>query len=183
MKQRYKDIGYMATAVAISLQSKARRKKIGAIIVQNTMVNGMSYSHIISEGVNGTRPGSDLPIEIDGATSDYVIHAEDNAILKAEVLGLNLKGATIYITHSPCPNCCNIIASKGITRVVYAGTYKDTSGFKQLNQNNIQIDCIPINEVYDYLHRSTNATVTNFSDYLRYNGFTEQQICDYIKGG
>jgi dCMP deaminase len=44
------------------------------------------------------------------------VHAEANAIIYA---GRDKsRGATLYSTHRPCPDCQKLIAAAGITRVV-----------------------------------------------------------------
>ena len=45
------------------------------------------------------------------------VHAEINALIQASAE--EMKGATIYITCSPCSNCQLAIMNSGITRVVY----------------------------------------------------------------
>ena len=63
-----------------------------------------------------------------GYTHWYVLHAEANAILKVANSTQSCKGATLYITLSPCRECSKLIHQSGIQRVVYLNAYKDTSG-------------------------------------------------------
>jgi len=49
------------------------------------------------------------------------------------------KGATLYITLSPCKECSKLIHQSGITRVVYATAYKDTSGIEFLEKAGIEL--------------------------------------------
>lgn len=51
------------------------------------------------------------------------IHAELNAILYAARNGLSIDGATMYVTLSPCADCCKAIAQSGIKKLVYCETY------------------------------------------------------------
>lgn len=50
-------------------------------------------------------------------------HAEMSAICDAARLGLNVKGATIYVTTFPCHNCAKHIVASGIVRVVFVEPY------------------------------------------------------------
>lgn len=44
------------------------------------------------------------------------IHAEENAILYAR---RDLRGCTMYVTDSPCPNCLRLLAGTGVSQVIY----------------------------------------------------------------
>ena len=47
------------------------------------------------------------------------LHSEVDAICAATRYGVNLRGATIYVTRYPCEACARAIVNSGITRVVY----------------------------------------------------------------
>ena len=72
-------------------------------------------------------------------TSDFVIHAEQNAIFYAARNGLNTEGTSIYVTHAPCPNCAKAIASAGIKRVVYKEEYRDDRGIQFLKDCKVEV--------------------------------------------
>ena len=115
--------------------SHCNRKKVGAIIVKDDM--------IISDGYNGTPSGFDNCCEDDnGETHWYVLHAEANAILKVAKSTNNAKGATLYLTLSPCKDCSKLILQAGITRVVYIRDYKDNSGVSFLISAGIEVNQI-----------------------------------------
>ena len=50
----------------------------------------------------------------------YAVHAEQNAIIQAAKLGVNIDGSTLYCTHQPCILCAKMIVNAGIVRVVLA---------------------------------------------------------------
>lgn len=59
----------------------------------------------------------------------YVCHSELNAILNAR--GINLTGATLYVTLFPCNECSKAIIQSGIKKVIYeSDKYADTDGVK-----------------------------------------------------
>jgi dCMP deaminase len=132
-KQLKYDKAYLKMAQSWSALSHCVRKKVGAIIVKDGM--------IISDGYNGTPAGFDNMCENDqGETHWYVLHAEANAILKVAKSTQNCKGATLYLTLSPCKDCSKLILQSGIKRVVYQHGYKDDAGIAFLKSANIDIE-------------------------------------------
>ena len=53
------------------------------------------------------------------------LHAEQNAIIQAAVLGQSVDGGSIYITHQPCAICSKMIINAGISRIVVREGYPD----------------------------------------------------------
>jgi len=134
-KQLRYDKAYLRMAKEWGKLSHCKRKQVGAIIVKGRM--------IISDGYNGTPTGFENYCEDnDGYTKWYVLHAEANAILKVASSTQSCKGATLYITLSPCKECSKLIHQAGIVRVVYSEAYKDNSGLKFLEKAGVQIDLI-----------------------------------------
>jgi dCMP deaminase len=72
-----------------------------------------------------------------------VLHAEANAILKIARSANDAKGSTLYITLSPCKECCKLILQAGIKRMVYINEYKDTTGLDFLRSAELEIVQIP----------------------------------------
>ena len=181
-KQKYIDLGYLATAFSMALQSKSVRKKVGAILVQQTKTPIGVLNHIVAEGVNGTWSGSnELPEDETGVTRSTVIHAEANAIQKALALSLETCGTTLYITHSPCANCAGLIIKSKIKRVVYCSSYK-VDNTNLLAKNGVEVITVPHQEIAEYQMSSVNKTKTDYSGWLRQCGFTEEQINDKCRG-
>ena len=136
-KQLKYDKAYLRMASEWAKLSYCERRQVGAIIVKDRM--------IISDGYNGTPTGYENICEDDeGYTKWYVLHAEANAILKVAASTQSCKGATLYITLSPCKNCSKLIFQAGITRVVYSTAYKDLSGVEFLEKSGIEINFIPL---------------------------------------
>lgn len=134
-KQLKFDKAYLRIAREWGKLSHCNRKQVGAVIVKDRM--------IISDGYNGTPTGFENPCEDEeGYTKWYVLHAEANAILKVAGSTQSCKGATLYITLSPCKECSKLIYQAGIKRVVYQNGYKDDSGLKFLEKAGVEIDHI-----------------------------------------
>ena len=70
------------------------------------------------------------------------MHAEANAILKVASSTQSCKGATLYITLSPCKECSKLIHQAGIIRVVYQNGYRDDSGLQFLAKAGIELEHI-----------------------------------------
>ena len=131
-KQEKFDRAYLRMAREWGKLSRCKRKQVGAIIVKDRM--------IISDGYNGTPSGFDNDCEDeDGITKWYVLHAEANAILKVASSTQSCRGATLYITLSPCRECSKLIHQAGIIRVVYQNTYKDNSGLDFLDKAGVEL--------------------------------------------
>lgn len=131
-KQQKYDIAYMRMALEWAKLSYCKRRQVGALIVKDKM--------IISDGYNGTPSGFENFCEDeDGYTKWYVLHAEANAILKVASSAQSSKGATLYITMSPCKECSKLIHQAGITRVVYLEKYKDNSGLDFLEKAGVKL--------------------------------------------
>lgn len=131
------DIFYLKMAIEWSKLSYCKRKKVGALIVKNNT--------IISDGYNGTPSGFENICEDEiGNTKWYVLHAEANAILKMAKSTQSCKGATLYVTLSPCKDCSKIIHQAGIIKVIYYDSYKDDQGLYFLKKANIKVKKVNI---------------------------------------
>ena len=136
-KQTKYDKAYLKMALEWGELSYCKRRKVGALIVKDKM--------IISDGYNGTPTGFENVCEDDeGYTKWYVLHAEANAIAKVSSSTQSTKGATLYITLSPCRECSKLIFQSGIKRVVYNKKYKDTSGLEFLEKAGVETCLVSI---------------------------------------
>jgi dCMP deaminase len=129
------DKAYLKMAQEWAKLSYCKRKQVGALIVKDRM--------IISDGYNGTPSGFENCCEDEeGKTHWYVLHAEANAILKLAASTQSAKGATLYLTLSPCKECSKLILQAGITRLVYINEYSDDDGISFLRGHDIEIEQI-----------------------------------------
>ena len=131
-KQTKYDVAYLKMAMEWAKLSYCKRRQVGALIVKDRM--------IISDGYNGTPTGfENICEDDDNYTKWYVLHAEANAILKVAASTQSTKGATLYVTLSPCTDCSKLIFQSGIKRVVYHEQYKDRSGLDFLFKGGVEI--------------------------------------------
>ncbi len=132
LKQLRYDLAYLRMAKEWAKLSHCTRKQVGALLVKNGV--------IISDGYNGTPSGFPNTCENEiGETHWYVLHAQANAILKVAKSTNNAQGSTLYITLSPCKDCCKLILQSGITRMVYLDAYKDTTAIDFLKNSGVEV--------------------------------------------
>lgn len=135
-KQHILDVRYLRMAQIWAENSYCERRKVGAIIVKNSM--------IISDGFNGTPSGFENICEDEsGSTKPYVLHAEANAITKVARSNNSSDGATLYITASPCMECSKLIIQAGIRRVVFHELYRLSDGLNLLQRAGIECVHVP----------------------------------------
>lgn len=125
-KQKRLDGTFINIAKEVGTLSHCTRSKVGAVLVKD--------GNVISFGYNGTPAGMDNGCEENNVTKDEVIHAEMNAILKAAKTGNSVDGSTLYLSLSPCQNCCKLIIQSGIKRVVYLEAYRDLKPIEFLSK-------------------------------------------------
>jgi dCMP deaminase len=117
---------FMSIAQVVATRSTCPRKYVGAVIVRNRT--------ILSTGYNGSIRGmphcSDVGHMMDDGHCVATIHAEANAIIQAARNGVNIDGATNYVTASPCWSCFKQLANAGITRICYGEFYRDDRIFE-----------------------------------------------------
>ena len=131
-KELKKHISYLKMASEWSENSCCHRKKVGALIVKDQM--------IISDGYNGTPTGFTNDCEdANGNTQWFVLHAEANAITKLSKSTQSAEGSTLYLTLSPCRECCKLIIQSGIKRIIYKEEYRDISGLTILKEAGISV--------------------------------------------
>lgn len=130
-KQEILDSRYLRMAKIWAENSYCQRRRVGAIIVKDSM--------IISDGFNGTPSGFENICEDEsGHTKAYVLHAEANAITKVARSNNSSEGATLYVTASPCIECAKLIIQSGIKRVVFDEMYRLCDGIELLQRAGVE---------------------------------------------
>jgi dCMP deaminase len=120
---------FLKIASVVAERSTCLRHHVGAVAAKD--------KHILATGYNGAASGLEDCLElgclrdeknIESGTRHEIcraIHAEQNVIIQAALHGVNLEGATIYVTHSPCILCAKMLANVRIKRFVTFGSYAD----------------------------------------------------------
>ena len=102
----------MQLADHVAQWSKDRSTKVGAVIVD--------INNPISMGYNGFPRGCNDDIEERHARPlkyDWVLHAEENAIMNAARHGIKTYGTDMYVNWFPCAKCAGMIVNAGIKRI------------------------------------------------------------------
>ncbi len=125
------DTYFMKMAWLVAERSTCLRHHVGAVIVRE--------KRILTTGYNGAASGTKDCLELGCLRNELnipsgtrheicrAIHAEQNAIIQAGTHGINIKGATIYCTHSPCILCAKMLTNAGIKKFVMCLEYPDES--------------------------------------------------------
>ena len=105
---------FLSMCKVVASRSKDRSTKVGAVIVGPD-------NEIRSTGYNGFPRGIDDDEDSKHERPDkylWTIHAEQNAILAAAMVGTPLKGSKIYVDLHPCSRCTAFIINSGIKEII-----------------------------------------------------------------
>lgn len=91
-------------------RSKDPDRQVGCLIVRDR--------RILATGYNGFPAGVKEDFMRWEKKSDYVVHAEQNAIYYAAKHGVPIGGATAFVTRAPCHVCMGALINAGIREVV-----------------------------------------------------------------
>ena len=135
----------MAGLVSSWASCYQKDRKIGAVIVRD--------KRVMTTGYNGAPAGVKTCVErgeclrkklgIPSGTRHemcYAVHAEQNAIIQAAKLGIEISGATLYCTHQPCILCAKMIVNAGIVRVVYGEGYPDEFALEIFQEAGVRVE-------------------------------------------
>ena len=123
------NIRFMQMAQLISTWSKDQSTKVGCVIVSPEKA-------ILSMGYNGFPRGVDdnVPSRQERPTKyDFVVHAEENAILNAVRNGTRLEGGIMYVTMIPCSRCAGSVINSGIKEVIYLARSEEEKAKQQID--------------------------------------------------
>lgn len=132
---------FIEIARLVSSRSTCMRRQVGAVMVKG--------KHILATGYNGTPTGI-THCEVTGCLREQLkvpsgerhelcrgLHAEQNAIIQAARHGIDIDGATLYCTHSPCIICTKMLINAGINQIVYLEGYPDQMSLEMLAEAGI----------------------------------------------
>lgn len=115
---------WMNVAEEISKRSKDPSTHVGAVIVKDKQLLSLGYNgapkSFLDEDVPQTHDNEKPLIE---RKNTFMLHAELNAILNYKGALSDLRGATCYVTVSPCFECAKALVQVGISNVIYKTEY------------------------------------------------------------
>ncbi len=120
-------------------------RHVGAVVVKNKRILTTGYNGAPSGVESCAEKGECIRQKLGIASGTkheicYAVHAEQNAIIQAALLGVSLDGATLYCTHQPCVICAKMIINSGIRRVVYRHGYPDDFSIELFKQSGMLIE-------------------------------------------
>ena len=134
---------FMDIATQVATRSTCTRRKVGAVVVRDKRILATGYNNVPSGIAHCTTRGclrDDLGIA-SGERHELCrgIHAEQNAIAQAARNGVNIEGATIYVTHQPCVLCAKLMINAGIVGIVFSGEYPDELSRELLTEAGVEL--------------------------------------------
>jgi len=134
------DTFFLGMSKYVSQKGTCPTKQVGSVIIDPT-------THVVlSMGYNGSPRGTSHCGEACSKREMGVnskecraVHAEMNAILNAAFSGVSLRGATCYVTISPCLSCSRALIQSGIKEIVCSGKSPYDKALDLLKEAGVQI--------------------------------------------
>jgi dCMP deaminase len=135
---------FVEIARLVASRSTCLRRQVGAVMVKD--------KNILATGYNGTPSGIRHCSEVgclrqqmnvpSGERHELCrgLHAEQNAIIQAAKHGVNIDGAVLYCTHSPCIICSKMLINSGIKRIVCTDGYPDPLAKAMLDEAGLIVE-------------------------------------------
>lgn len=122
---------YMELAVNLAKRSHCVKQHVGAVIAKDTRIVSLGYNGPPSgtHNCDVDWPETGCPRSSKGSCS-LALHAEENAILYAAKNKVDLEGAVLYVTLSPCLPCARMIYTTGIKSVFFLNSYAEYKGIE-----------------------------------------------------
>lgn len=137
MRPKWDDY-FMSIAFVVAERSTCNRARVGAILVRDKRILTTGYCGS-PMGLSHCHEAGCLMLK---GHCVRTLHAEQNAIIQAALLGVTTSGSTLYVTHQPCFICAKMIINASITRVVYGGEYPDELAVRFLEEAEIELEDI-----------------------------------------
>ncbi|MEX1014697.1 MAG: deaminase [Candidatus Paceibacterota bacterium] len=137
MKRISKEKTFFKIAEVLKDRSTCLMAKVGCVITDSEMIN------IISIGYNGNYSGGPNHCDQEVEKGCNCVHAEINAITKAEK---SLKNAVLFSTHEPCLMCSKSIINSGIKKVFFYKNYSYSEGSDIMKKAGITVERISTND-------------------------------------
>ena len=153
---------FLKLAMLASERATCPRMHVGCVLVKDKFV--------LATGYNGSLPGQphcdDEGCLIVDNHCVRTNHAEINALVQATTHGINIKGASAYITNMSCTNCAKALIAAGIKRIIVFSDYHDTLATKFYGDARVEIVKLkmPETEIHYDLKNYSSAKKTKKSN-------------------
>ena len=133
---------FMEIAYLVSRRTTCLRRAVGAVIVKDKRILATGYNgvpagieHCLTRGCLRAQLG--IP---SGEKHELCrgLHGEQNAIIQAAKHGINIDGASIYITTQPCIICAKMLINAGIKEIIFDASYPDQLTQEMLDEAGVK---------------------------------------------
>lgn len=116
-------------------------RQVGAVLVKDDTVIYAANNHHTPhpEAINAFGDPRSLfkrGVRMECSTAE---HAEAAIIAAAAREGVSLKGASLYATDFPCPQCARLIAYSGIRKCLFSGGYAVLDGADEMRRQGVEL--------------------------------------------
>lgn len=116
-------------------------RQVGAVLVKDGKVIYAANNHHTPhpEAINAFGDPRSLfnrGVRMECSTAE---HAEATIIAAAAREGMSLKGASLYATDFPCPQCARLIAYAGIKKCYFSGGYAVLDGADEMRRQGVEL--------------------------------------------
>ncbi len=134
---------FMTLAHEVATRTTCLRRAVGAVIVKDRRILATGYNGVPAGLAHCAETGclrEQLGVP-SGQRQEICrgLHAEQNAIIQAARYGIDIEGASIYITTQPCITCAKMLINAGITEIVYQNPYPDELSMALLGEAHIAL--------------------------------------------
>ncbi len=137
------DAYFMQIAHLVKTRATCPRRQVGAVIVRDRRILATGYNgaprglpHCPPEGDKQEWPGGCLM----AGHCARSLHAEQNALLQAAMIGVPCEGSTMYVTCQPCNTCAKMIINGGVQHVIYEGDYPDDFSLELFDLSHVRLE-------------------------------------------
>jgi dCMP deaminase len=132
---------FLADAKAKAARSADWWRQVGAVLVKDGKVIYAANNHHTPhpEAINAFGDPRSLfkrAVRMECSTAE---HAEAAIIAAAAREGVSLKGASLYATDFPCPQCARLIAYSGVKTCLFSGGYSVLDGADEMRRQGVEL--------------------------------------------
>ena len=112
---------FMSMVYLAAMKSKDNQTHMGAVVVgDNKEIRSIGYNGFVRDLDDNVQERQERPEKY-----YWMEHAERNAIYNASLMGVSLKGCTMYTNGVPCMDCGRAIIQSGIRTVIVDKNWED----------------------------------------------------------
>lgn len=132
---------FLGEARRKAVQSVDWWRQVGAVLVKDGVTIYAANNHHTPhpEAINAFGDPRSLfkrGVRMECSTAE---HAEATIIAAAAREGVSLRGASLYTTDFPCPQCARLIAYSGVKKCLFSGGYAVLDGADEMRRQGVEL--------------------------------------------